>query len=79
MHLSVSLVEKKHCCTGKEFILISVNYLLHSWVGVYLSLCSVTEISSLITSLQTLVTRLRMLLATAQFSLPTLLEQAGDY
>ena len=52
--------------------------LIHVWVGQYLSICSVNEISSLLTAFSTLLTRARMLLCSVQSSAMPTAEQMED-
>ena len=48
------------------------------WVAAYLGICSVTEISSILTTASTLLTRARMTLATCQGAAVPTTEQLGD-
>ena len=52
--------------------------LIHGWVGHYLNICSVNEISSLLTAFSTLLTRSRMPLCSVQSSVMPTAEQVED-
>ena len=52
--------------------------LIHSWIGLYLGICSINEISMIMNSINSLLTRVRMLLCSGQMSEVSTTEQLEE-